>query len=1336
MVKKILNAFTLLELSIVLVIMVILTSITVDFSSRFLEQNRLNNTQLKLKKIQDALNAYLVANGKLPCPAGLKKSTGVALSSCSTTNSTDGVYVKDSVAKGWVPYETLDLTSDIVHDSWGNKISYIVANSATIDFYKIPNTFDGIKVYDGTESETPITNSAIYAIISHGKNGLGAYNKNNSQNSLVNISNEEKINSPIDLSSHKNNVLIYFEKPQKNKDDIGIYSTKIQTAIDNGLENISSYIDNTVINNLLASYGLSSADTVFSIPSNNFLQYGDYIISSNKKYKIKSYKYGKLELVNQAKIDDNNNLESKCNKASLLLNNAIFSNNSGYINVGESISFRCNECSTKTKTNLFATCLVGGLWSYNGYCASKTCNKSGLSYTNVTFTDKTGTLNCGDYISKSCNTGYTGSITATCNTSGGWLYSGSCTIITCENSNLSYSNTTFANKTGITNYNNTQIGSCNSGYTGTITATCQSNGTWNYSGSCTVTTCNYDSVTNGYWGYYDDGSVLPSGTASGTVPYGTKIKMMCNTGYLLSGTSVAECKKGDSGIGSDGWNWTSNNGTCVKLCDKDTLSPQKDGNIISTSPGVPGSKIYKSYSNAITSGTTYENGRYFANDAMIEASCNSGYQEISEGGQIDSTWGTHAYKCVSGEWKRMGTCVLKPSGSITFNYTGSQQTWTVPDGVTNIKIQVFGAEGGTSSTGYISSKGGYGGYAYGTLTVLPNDTIYIYVGGKGSSVSGSNTRTGGNGGWNGGGKGGGSSWAGGGAGAGGGGATDIRYGGTSLNDRKIVAGGGGGGAKSDNINHGYGGSGNNQDGKESFPFHGADEGPLCAMGGGKSGANGGGSGTICSNTSYCHIAGNSGTSGIGGSGRSGSGYFGGGGGGGGYIGGGAGTSGGCTGAYVSGGGGGSGSAYIGGVSNGLTINATSIGNGLARICWGDNTDCNTPTCNKSEINYENAFGSLTGTVTIGSSISSSCKSGYLGTITALCTNAGWKYRGNCILSAASCDRNTLRSSGDNIITSSPGVPGSKFHPTISGEATEDLRYFANGSMFNAYCDTGYNEVSTGGQIDSTWGTHAYKCVNGEWKRMGTCVPKASGSITFNYTGSQQIWTVPDDVYNIKIQVWGAQGGSDYGGKGGYSYGMLSVSPGNNVYVYVGGQGSSGYNGTKAGGWNGGGSGWCENKSDSYVGGGGGSTDVRYGGTSTSDRKIVAGGGGGGGYNTYYGGETGGFGGGGSSSGGTGTAFDSGCGGGGGTSSSVGTPGCICGNSGSGMTGGSTLCKNDAGGGGGYYGGASGGGDGDAPAAGGGGSGYIGGVTNGGGSNGTRSENGMARFCWGNNTDCD
>ena len=40
-----------------------------------------------------------------------------------------------------------------------------------------------------------------------------------------------------------------------------------------------------------------------------------------------------------------------------------------------------------------------------------------------------------------------------------------------------------------------------------------------------------------------------------------------------------------------------------------------------------------------------------------------------------------------------------------------------------------------------------------------------------------------------------------------------------------------------------------------------------------------------------------------------------------------------------------------------------------------------------------------------------------------------------------------------------------------------------------------------------------------WKRAGSCVPKASGSITFNYTGSQQTWTVPEYVASIKIIIF-------------------------------------------------------------------------------------------------------------------------------------------------------------------------------------------------------------------------
>ena len=94
-------------------------------------------------------------------------------------------------------------------------------------------------------------------------------------------------------------------------------------------------------------------------------------------------------------------------------------------------------------------------------------------------------------------------------------------------------------------------------------------------------------------------------------------------------------------------------------------------------------------------------------------------------------------------------------------------------------------------------------------------------------------------------------------------------------------------------------------------------------------------------------------------------------------------------------------------------------------------------------------------------------------------------------------------------------------------------------------------------------------------------PASSGSQDFSYTGGQQTFTIPNGVSEVQLQVWGAQGGyrsnSTYGGKGGYSVGTYASTPGQTLYVYVGGSGNTG--GT-SGGYNGGGS------RASYNGGGG------------------------------------------------------------------------------------------------------------------------------------------------------
>ena len=71
-------------------------------------------------------------------------------------------------------------------------------------------------------------------------------------------------------------------------------------------------------------------------------------------------------------------------------------------------------------------------------------------------------------------------------------------------------------------------------------------------------------------------------------------------------------------------------------------------------------------------------------------------------------------------------------GSITFDYTGEEQTFVIPECLESVTIEVWGAEGGDSDVcgGSTEPDGGNGGYAKGTLTVSQGETLYIYVGGR------------------------------------------------------------------------------------------------------------------------------------------------------------------------------------------------------------------------------------------------------------------------------------------------------------------------------------------------------------------------------------------------------------------------------------------------------------------------------------------------------------------------------------------------------------------------------------------------------------------------------
>lgn len=323
----------------------------------------------------------------------------------------------------------------------------------------------------------------------------------------------------------------------------------------------------------------------------------------------------------------------------------------------------------------------------------------------------------------------------------------------------------------------------------------------------------------------------------------------------------------------------------------------------------------------------------------------------------------------------------------------------------------------------------------------------------------------------------------------------------------------------------------------------------------------------------------------------------------------------------------------------------------------------------------------------------------------------------CGTSSASSTTVTV-SALDASFTVNPGTP-SVNSPAVFSAVTSGLTYawtFPSGNPATA-------SVQSPSVTWSSTGTYQVMLIvnNGSCSdtsiqtiTVTNCLPPQGQGVDFIYTGGVQTWTVPAGVCSIVIECWGAQGGTN-GGLGGYATGTLTVTGGQQLSIYVGGQGTS--NG--AGGYNGGGN----SQGSTYGGSGGGASDVRSGGNTLNDRIIVAGGGGGGtnGSTPLTGGGGGGL---------TGNAGTSGGGftsGGGGTPSAGGAGGCCYSGTQAGTlgVGGGNGSYHNAGGGGGYYGGGSGAGH----AGAGGGSSYLGGVTSSSTQPAIRSGNGLVRITY-------
>lgn len=169
------QGFTLTELAVVLVIVSLLIGGLLVPLSAQVDIRSTNDTRTALAEIREALLGFAVANGRLPCPALPSTASGVAGAGLEVAPPLPGAGCV-SLA-GVLPWATLAVSEN---DAWGRRYSYRVTSA----FSRFPV---GAATAGFTLSSTgdltirPAKGAALIAdrvpavVISHGKNGNGAY---------------------------------------------------------------------------------------------------------------------------------------------------------------------------------------------------------------------------------------------------------------------------------------------------------------------------------------------------------------------------------------------------------------------------------------------------------------------------------------------------------------------------------------------------------------------------------------------------------------------------------------------------------------------------------------------------------------------------------------------------------------------------------------------------------------------------------------------------------------------------------------------------------------------------------------------------------------------------------------------------------------------------------------------------------------------------------------------------------------------------------------------------------------------------------------------------------
>ncbi len=157
-------------------------------------QKTINNVQ-KLEKIEEAMRSFMAFNGRRPCPADGQYAVGTAnfgkeaATPGTCTGSTPAAPLGPDAGTGYIvggviPVTSLGLDESYAYDDFGRQFTYVVDKRATLTSSclslenvsltsGLPTGTGGLKIESSTGGT--VIDNTMYAYISHGASGYGAY---------------------------------------------------------------------------------------------------------------------------------------------------------------------------------------------------------------------------------------------------------------------------------------------------------------------------------------------------------------------------------------------------------------------------------------------------------------------------------------------------------------------------------------------------------------------------------------------------------------------------------------------------------------------------------------------------------------------------------------------------------------------------------------------------------------------------------------------------------------------------------------------------------------------------------------------------------------------------------------------------------------------------------------------------------------------------------------------------------------------------------------------------------------------------------------------------------